>query len=309
MSPFWSGWIMFLVVLNLGITLFLFVWAQRVKIPTQPDGTSGHVWAHGVLRESVRRLPLWWVILSAAMFVVGLGYLYLYPGFGAYQGKLGWTSREQLARDVAANDAKLDPVLQRFAGQPVEAIARDATATRMGERLFIDNCAACHGRAGHGNPRLGAPNLVDSDWLYGGDGAAILASIEDGRHGTMPPFSGSFDQDMIENIANYVLSLSGSDHSPAKAKLGAPQFTLCAVCHGRTGDGDGPVVKRGFPAPPSYHIARLAAAPPGYIVDVITHGHGVMYSYADRVAPADRWAIAAYVKVLQRARQDQEARR
>jgi len=83
----------------------------------------------------------------------------------------------------------------------------------------------------------------------------------------------------------------------------------CIVCHGRMGDGDGEVVKHGFPAPPSLHDPRLVAAPPAYIVDVITHGHGVMYSYADRVAPADRWAIAAYVKTLQRARQDQEAAR
>lgn len=98
--------------------------------------------------------------------------------------------------------------------------------------------------------------------------------------------------------------------TPALIDRGQDRYDVfCAVCHGRTGDGDGPVVKRGFPAPPSYHIARLAAAPPAYIVDVITHGHGVMYSYADRVAPADRWAIAAYVKVLQRARQDQEAGR
>jgi mono/diheme cytochrome c family protein len=82
---------------------------------------------------------------------------------------------------------------------------------------------------------------------------------------------------------------------------------FCIVCHGAAGNGDGPVVKRGFPAPPSFHIPRLVAAPPAYIVDVITHGHGVMYSYADRVAPADRWAIAAYVKTLQRAAQDREA--
>jgi mono/diheme cytochrome c family protein len=79
---------------------------------------------------------------------------------------------------------------------------------------------------------------------------------------------------------------------------------FCSVCHGTTGNADGPVVKRGFPAPPSYLIPRLMAAPPAYIVDVITHGHGVMYSYGDRVAPADRWAIAAYVKTLQHAHLD-----
>ena len=74
----------------------------------------------------------------------------------------------------------------------------------------------------------------------------------------------------------------------------------CSVCHGARGDGDGTVVKRGFPPPPSFREPRLLAAPPAYIVDVVTHGHGVMYSYADRVEPADRWAIAAYVKALQR---------
>lgn len=79
---------------------------------------------------------------------------------------------------------------------------------------------------------------------------------------------------------------------------------FCAVCHGPHGDGDGTVVRRGFPPPPSYHERRLVAASPAYIVDVVTHGHGVMYSYADRVDPADRWAVAAYVKTLQRARGD-----
>lgn len=291
MSPFWSGWIMFLVVLNLGITLFLFLWGQRVKIPTQADGTSGHIWAHGVLREGVRRLPLWWVLLSASMFAVGFTYLYLYPGFGSYKGKLGWTSHQQLANDIAANNAKLDPVLQRFAGKPVETVANDATATRMGERLFIDNCAACHGRAGHGNAALGAPNLVDNDWLYGGDGAAILASIQDGRHGTMPPFSGSFDKDMIENIANYVLSLSGADHSPAKAKLGAPQFTLCAACHGPTGTGN-----PALGAPNLTDHVWLYGGDLAAIEKTIRDGRGgVMPAWRSRLTDTDARLIAAWV--------------
>ena len=68
MSDFWSTWVIVLLVLNLALALFLFIWAQRVKIPTEPDGTTGHVWAHGVLREGVRKLPFWWVIYS----VVGL---------------------------------------------------------------------------------------------------------------------------------------------------------------------------------------------------------------------------------------------
>lgn len=79
---------------------------------------------------------------------------------------------------------------------------------------------------------------------------------------------------------------------------------FCSMCHGARGDGDGAVVRRGFPPPPSFHARRLVQASPAYMVEVITHGHGIMYSYADRVDPADRWAVAAYVKTLQRARGD-----
>ena len=74
---------------------------------------------------------------------------------------------------------------------------------------------------------------------------------------------------------------------------------MCAECHDRTGSGNGMVVLRGFPQPPSYHVPRLRNAPIGHFFDVITNGYGVMYSYADRVSPADRWAIAAYIRALQ----------
>jgi hypothetical protein len=74
---------------------------------------------------------------------------------------------------------------------------------------------------------------------------------------------------------------------------------FCAPCHSLTGNGDGMIVQRGFPAPPSYHIDRLRTAPDAYLFDVITHGYGVMYSYAARVPAADRWAIVSYLRALQ----------
>jgi len=76
----------------------------------------------------------------------------------------------------------------------------------------------------------------------------------------------------------------------------------CAPCHSRTGNGDGMIVRSGYPAPPSYHTYQLRNAPIGHFFDVITYGYGVMYSYASRVAPHDRWAIAAYVRALQLSR-------
>ena len=81
---------------------------------------------------------------------------------------------------------------------------------------------------------------------------------------------------------------------------GRERFEIyCSPCHGRTGEGNGMIVQRGFPAPPTYHIERLRAAPVGHFYNVMTHGYGVMYSYADRVSPADRWAITAYIRALQ----------
>ena len=81
---------------------------------------------------------------------------------------------------------------------------------------------------------------------------------------------------------------------------GRERFEIyCAMCHGRTGEGNGMIVQRGFPPPPSYHIERLRQAPVGHFFDVITRGYGVMYPYAARVEPRDRWAIAAYIRALQ----------
>ncbi|MGH8634707.1 MAG: cbb3-type cytochrome c oxidase N-terminal domain-containing protein [Burkholderiales bacterium] len=188
MSDFWSGWVMLLMVVNLGITLFLFLWGLRVAIPTQPDGTSGHVWAHGVLREGVRWLPTWWIVMSAAVFVAGFAYLALYPGFGAFKGLLGWTSHGELARDQSAN-LKLEARLrERIRGKSVEQLAADPEVQRVGQVLFVDNCAACHGRDAQGNPAIGAPNLIDDDWLYGG---RIRKGDRHGRHGDRPDGQGA----------------------------------------------------------------------------------------------------------------------
>jgi mono/diheme cytochrome c family protein len=88
--------------------------------------------------------------------------------------------------------------------------------------------------------------------------------------------------------------------TPALLARGRERFdTICAVCHDRTGSGNGMVVQRGFPQPPSFHVDRLRNAPIGHFYDVITNGYGVMYPYADRVEPEDRWAIAAYIRALQ----------
>jgi mono/diheme cytochrome c family protein len=111
------------------------------------------------------------------------------------------------------------------------------------------------------------------------------------------PGSVSREQDVANVLAEKPpMSLALIEHGRERFEI------FCSECHGSSGDGDGTVVRRGFPHPPSYHEARLVNAPDQHFVDVITNGYGVMYSYADRVPPADRWAIAAYIRALQRTK-------
>lgn len=291
MSTFWSTWIMFLVVFNMGVTLFLFLWGQRVKIPLEPDGTTGHVWAHGTIREGVRKLPTWWVWLSASMFAGGIGYLILYPGFGANKGVLNWTSQGELARDIASNDAKLAPLMKRLQTHSVEALSTDDEVIDFGRRLFLDNCAACHGRQAHGNQLLGAPSLASGGWMYGGDGEQLVTTITNGRHGMMPPFGETFDKDAIRSLANYVLSLSGAKHDAAMAALGQPQFAVCSACHGADGKGN-----PALGAPNLTDAIWVHGGEEATIEATITHGRsGVMPSWGPRLGADRVKAVAAWV--------------
>ena len=101
---------------------------------------------------------------------------------------------------------------------------------------------------------------------------------------------------------NYVTQLPMKLTSELMTRGRERYDVYCAVCHGATGAGNGMIVQRGYPPPPSYHIDRLRQAPIGHFYDVITSGYGVMYSYAARVTPGDRWAIAAYIRALQLSR-------
>jgi len=290
MSRFWSGWVMFLVMLNLGITLFLFVWAQRLKIPTQSDGTTGHVWAHGVLREGVRRLPLWWVLFSAGMFIVGFIYLSLYPGFGSYAGRLGWTSADEWQRDTQANNARLEATLQPLGSLSIEALAQNDNARALGHRLFLDNCAACHGSAALGNQSLGAPNLVDDDWLYGED--TLMASILDGRTGAMPPWGPALGNEGVKEVASYVLSLSGVKAPEDWVAAGKARYeTICVACHGADGRGNA-----ALGAPDLTDDVWLYGNDFASVTASIEHGRsGVMPAWRHRLSEQDVRMIAAWL--------------
>ena len=234
-SGFWDMYVAGLVIVSIIACLILLILSGKAKAMTASDNTTGHVW-DGDLREMNNPLPRWWSYLFVITVVFGFGYLALYPGLGSYPGLLGWTSRGLHAAEVKAGDEATAPVYARFANMTTEDIAKDPAAMAIGERLYSNNCAQCHASDAQGNK--GFPNLTDNDWLHGGTPEKITETITGGRIGNMPPMAAAVGtEEDVKNVAQYVLSLSGSPHDAAKAALGKEKFAVCAACHGEDGKG------------------------------------------------------------------------
>lgn len=308
MSGFWSGWVIFLIVLNLGIAFFLFIWSQRAEIPTEPDGTTGHAWAHGVLREGTRKLPRWWVLMSGAAFVGAASYLALYPGFGGFGGLLQWTAVGEHQREVAANETRLAGVLEVLDEAELDAMPLDHPAVGLGRQLYLDNCAACHGTEARGNTLLGAPNLVNGKWLYGGDPDTVVKSILDGRSGVMPPWGDALGPEGVVEVAAYVRSLSGANEPEELVNAGKPRFeAMCAACHGIDGTG-----MQLLGAPDLTDDDWLYGGDLQSIIVSIRDGRsGQMPAWRGRLEEQEARAIAAWLFANQddaRARENSESR-
>jgi cytochrome c oxidase cbb3-type subunit 3 len=182
-------------------------------------------------------LPRWWVGLFLITIVFSLGYLALYPGLGTSPGQLGWSSKGQYEAEMAKGEKEVAPLYAKFSGMSTQDVAKDPQAMAIGDRLFMNNCAQCHGSDARGSK--GFPNLSDADWLHGGSPEKIKETLTLGRIGQMPPMAAAVGTpDDVRNVAHYVLSLSGSPHDALKASLGKPKFAACAACHGMDGKGN-----------------------------------------------------------------------
>lgn len=241
MSDFTNNfWPIFIAVVTLvGIlACVLLLWiTSKIKIKSKSgDNTSGHVW-DGDLREMNNPLPRWWVWLFVITIVFSLVYLVAFPGLGSYSGKLGWSQVKQYEQETESANQALKPLYAKFADMPTAALATNAEAKTIGERLFMNNCSLCHGSDARGS--RGFPNLTDQDWLHGGSPEKILETITNGRNGMMPPMAAMVgNAEDVRNVANYVLSLSGSTYDSGRASLGKAKFAGCAACHGVEGKGN-----------------------------------------------------------------------
>lgn len=288
-SFFWSGYVTVLTVAGIvGCLVLLWVTARKKSIG-QPDNTTGHVWDED-LREMNNPLPLWWVGMFIITIIFAAVYLVFYPGLGAREGSLGWSSGGQHRDEMAQAQQALAPLYQRFSAIPVEQLAGDPQGMAIGERLFMNHCAQCHGSDARGSK--GFPNLADGDWLHGGSPEKIAETIAKGRNGNMPPMAAAVGTpDDVKNVAHYVLSLSGSPHDSLRASLGKSRFGACAACHGVDGKGN-----QALGAPNLADGVWLHGWGETAIVNMVTQGKSnQMPAQEDKLTPAQIHVLTAYV--------------
>lgn len=289
-NNFWPMFIAIVTILGiLGCVLLLWK-TSKIKIKNATgDNTSGHVWDVD-LKEMNNPLPRWWVGLFILTVVSSVVYLVIFPGLGAYAGSKGWTQTNQLEKETEVANKALKPIYAKFVDMPANVMAFNPEAKAIGERLFMNNCAQCHGSDAKGS--RGFPNLTDKDWLYGGSPDKIQETITNGRNGMMPPMAavvGSADD--VKKVANYVLSLSGSQHDATLATQGKEKFATCAACHGPEGKGN-----QAMGAPNLSDKIWLHGAGEAAIIKRINEGKiNQMPAQSAKLMPEQIKVLAAYV--------------
>ncbi|MDH5361278.1 MAG: cytochrome-c oxidase, cbb3-type subunit III [Gammaproteobacteria bacterium] len=236
MSSFWHWYVVLLTLGNIYACFWLVRWATRKRSNEAAEGdVTGHSWDG--LEEYNNPLPRWWLWLFYITIVFSLVYIVLYPTIGNYQGVLNWSSDSEYQQEMGEADAKYGPIFAGLAQQDVAVLAADKKATQIGQRLFLNYCATCHGSDAGGG--AGFPNLRDKDWLYGGSAEAIKTSIMHGRRGMMPPWGAALGEQGVDEVTTYVMSLSGRQVDAAKASAGKTRFNMmCVACHAADGSGN-----------------------------------------------------------------------
>ncbi len=295
MSDFFnSGWSNYIALVSLvGIVwcIWLLASQRKAKVIHTAEGAvadTGHVW-DGDLRELNNPLPRWWAWMFLLSCIFALVYLVLFPGLGSFPGVVGYTTDGALMSSMTEANDELKPVYAKYVKMDIEEVAADPKARQMGQRLFLNSCAQCHGSDAGG--AKGFPNLTDGDWLYGGSPENIKTTLINGRNGVMPAY-GHLEAAQIVDLANYVRSLSGLPADDKKVAHGAELFkSNCVACHGVEGKGN---IAMG--APNLTDKTWLYGGSEATIVETLTKGRMAMMPSQDKVlSPEKIHLLAAYV--------------
>lgn len=269
--------------------------------------TTGHEWDG--IRELNNPMPRWWVYTFYATIVWAIGYTIFYPAWPlvheATKGVLGYTNRQELSQELTAAKAAQKATLDKIAAMSVKDIAKDPALSQFamngGAAAFKINCTPCHGTGAEGGP--GFPNLNDNDWLWGGSVDAIYSTISHGirsddpdtRFSEMPSFTDVIQPDQIQQVAAYVVSLTGKPHDPSLVEPGKKVFAdNCAACHGDDAKG-----KREVGAPNLADAIWLKGKGEDAIIPQVTSPkHGMMPAWTARLGDVTVKQLAVYVHAL-----------
>ncbi len=270
--------------------------------------TTGHEWDG--IKELNNPLPRWWLWTFYGTVVWGLAYTVAFPAWplvnSATAGLLGYSTRAEVAEQIAAVDAQNADVAQRLATADLATLAPDDPAHRYGvaggASVFAAHCSQCHGSGAAG--AKGYPNLLDDDWLWGGDLEAIAYTVRhgirnevdsDARWSEMPAFGEILEDGEIAATVEYVLQLSGQDHDAGLAGQGAVLFEeQCSACHGEAGEGI-----RDLGAPRLSDAIWLYGGDRETLTQTITYSRfGVMPPWGARLDEDEIKAVTLYLHQL-----------
>ncbi len=315
MTTFWTIWVSVITLGTIVGCWWLLSWTLKNKTGVPEGENMGHEFDG--ISEINNQLPRWWTILFWITMVWGVLYLALYPGLGGFKGFLGWESSNQhiltleqsqaeLAADIEAGalneyavqvkqvEDRVAPIFAAFKETEVEELASNPEAMEIGKRLFLQNCAQCHGSDARGQ-RGGFPNLTDNDWLYGGAGANIKTTLVNGRSGMMPGWIDAFGEQGVAEVVAYTMSLSNHpDTDTALVDAGKARFAACAACHGMDGKGN-----QMLGAPNLTDNVWLYGSSKRAITETLTHGrNGVMPAFDKTLGEDKVHVVSAYVYSL-----------
>ncbi|MEM6508107.1 MAG: cytochrome-c oxidase, cbb3-type subunit III [Pseudomonadota bacterium] len=314
MTSFWSIWVIVLTLACLAIIFGLLLWNLKNYTGVKEGESCGHEFDG--IEELNNPLPKWWTYMFFATFIWSVYYLAAYPGLGNWEGLGKWTSSNQgitslaeskeateqalangenvqLDQEFIAADERFGPIFESFAKQDIETLVKDEKALEIGQRLFSQNCAQCHGSDARGGQ--GFPNLTDNDWLYGGTPDKIKETLLYGRVAAMPPWGDALGEQGIKEMTAHVLSLSGRTVNQKDAAAGAAKFAMCAACHGA--DGKGSVAHNlPFGAPNLTDNIWLYGGSKRAVEETLINGRaGVMPAWKDILGEEKVHLLTAYV--------------
>lgn len=289
MTPFWS---LFIIVIT-AVSMVVYMLLVNVYSKREVGEKEDHVWDED-LREFNNPLPRWWLWLFWITAIFLVVYLIVYPGMGAFQGTSKWTQYSQYDEEVAAAEERYGDIYAAFAGVPLDQLVNEPEAVQLGQNLFQNNCATCHGSDGRG--ARGFPNLADASWLYGGSATAIEQSIANGRMGVMPAQAAILGEEGVDNVVGYVLTLAGREPpAGADVEAGKQKYQqVCVACHMPTGTGN-----PALGAPDLTADLWVHGGSPADVRDVIVNGRINQMPAQKDVLSADRIrTLVAYVMSL-----------